>query len=95
MNHRNVNHCFPGVSAVLIVFAQASVLPKPAEHPLYNPPLGQNDAVLGCVRTFDDLQGDLAIAAKHCHPGLMDKVELRSLSTEQPLLIAELHARRH
>ena len=70
MNHRNVKHCFTGVGTVLIVFAQPSVLPKPAERPFHNPPFGQDDEAFGLIGALDDFQTHLPVAAQQRYPGL-------------------------
>ena len=70
MNHRNVKHCFTGVCAVLIVLAQPSALPKPAERPFHDPPFGQDDEAFRLIGTLYNLQTHLPIAAQRYHPDL-------------------------
>jgi hypothetical protein len=43
MHHDHIDHGFARVRPILIILAQAPVLPKPAERPLHDPPFGQND----------------------------------------------------
>src|ERR1041384_3387394 len=72
MDHCHINHRFAGVREILVIFAQPTVLVKPAECAFDDPPLRQDYEAFEAVGALDDLQADLAIPAQQRHPGLQE-----------------------
>ncbi len=72
MDHRHINHRFTGGSEVLVILAQPTILVKPAERALDDPPFRQDHEAFDVLGALDNLQADLAIGAEQGYPRFQD-----------------------